>query len=120
VRIVVLVKPVPDPAAAAEKIGPDGRLERSASPTVVNGNDEYALEAALKLVEAHGGEAIADTAWSVVTPAGESVVESVGAFPSVVLAEGDYTAVARHDDRIFQANFSVVPGLNRDIEVLAE
>jgi electron transfer flavoprotein beta subunit len=56
VRIVVLVKPVPDPAAAAEKIGPDGRLERSASPTVVNGNDEYALEAALKLVEAHGGE----------------------------------------------------------------
>ena len=55
-RIVVLVKPVPDPAAAAERLGRDGRLDRAASPAVVNGNDEYALEAALKLVEAHGGE----------------------------------------------------------------
>jgi len=56
VHIVVLVKPVPDPAAAAERLGPDGRLDRAASPAVVNGNDEYALEAALKLIEAHGGE----------------------------------------------------------------
>jgi electron transfer flavoprotein beta subunit len=56
VRIVVLVKPVPDPASGAERLGPDGRLDRAASPAVVNGNDEYALEAALKLVEEHGGE----------------------------------------------------------------
>ena len=55
-RILVLTKPVPDPAASAERLGPDFRLDRAASPTVVNGNDEYALEAALKLVEAHGGE----------------------------------------------------------------
>jgi electron transfer flavoprotein beta subunit len=56
VRILVLTKPVPDPAANAERLGPDFRLDRAASPTVVNGNDEYALEAALQLVEAHGGE----------------------------------------------------------------
>jgi electron transfer flavoprotein beta subunit len=56
VHIVVLTKPVPDPAAAAERLGTDNRLDRAASPSVVNGNDEYALEAALKLVEAHGGE----------------------------------------------------------------
>lgn len=57
-HILVLTKPVPDPAAAAERLGPppEYRLERSASPTVVNGNDEYALEAALQLVERHGGE----------------------------------------------------------------
>ena len=55
-HIVVLTKPVPDPAAAAERLGPDLRLDRAASPAVVNGNDEYALEAALKLTEAHGGE----------------------------------------------------------------
>jgi electron transfer flavoprotein beta subunit len=54
VRIVVLVKPVPDPASAGERLGPDGRLDRAAVPAVVNGNDEYALEAALKLVEAAG------------------------------------------------------------------
>jgi electron transfer flavoprotein beta subunit len=56
VRIVVLTKPVPDPASAGERLGPDGRLDRAAVGAVVNGNDEYALEAALKLVEAHGGE----------------------------------------------------------------
>ncbi len=55
-QILVLIKPVPDPAAGAERLGPDLRLDRAASPTVVNGNDEYALEAALQLVEAHGGE----------------------------------------------------------------
>ena len=57
-RIVVLVKPVPDPASGGERLGPDGRLDRSAAPVVINGNDEYALEAALKLVEAHGGEVV--------------------------------------------------------------
>ena len=50
-RIVVLTKPVPDPASAGERLGPDGRLDRAAIPAVVNGNDEYALEAALQLVE---------------------------------------------------------------------
>lgn len=57
-RIVVLAKPVPDPASSAERLGPDNRLDRSAAPAVINGNDEYALEAALKLTEAHGGEVI--------------------------------------------------------------
>lgn len=52
-RIVVLVKPVPDPGE--ERLGDDGRLDRSVSP-VINGNDEYVLEAAIKLVEANGGE----------------------------------------------------------------
>ena len=53
-RIVVLTKPVPDPASA-EHLGPDGRVDRTGG-NVINGNDEYALEAALKLVETHGGE----------------------------------------------------------------
>lgn len=54
-RIVVLAKPVPD-ATGQERLGPDGRLDRSAAPPVLNGNDEYTLEAALRLVEAVGGE----------------------------------------------------------------
>ena len=52
-RIVVLVKPVPD-TTGQERLGPDLRVDRAASPTVVNANDEYALEAALKLREAAG------------------------------------------------------------------
>jgi hypothetical protein len=59
VRIVVLTKPVPDPASGGERLGPDGRLDRGNSPAVVNGNDEYVLEKALKLIEAAGeGEVI--------------------------------------------------------------
>jgi electron transfer flavoprotein beta subunit len=56
VRIVVLTKPVPDPAVGTERLGPDGRIVRSGATAVINGNDEYALEAALKLTEVHGGE----------------------------------------------------------------
>src|SRR4051794_32751505 len=55
-RIAVLAKPVPDPAAAAERLGPDNRLDRAASPAVINGNDEYTLEAALQIAHAHPGE----------------------------------------------------------------
>jgi electron transfer flavoprotein beta subunit len=55
VRIVVLVKPVPD-ATGQERLLPSGRLDRSAAPPVLNGNDEYTLEAALQLAEAVGGD----------------------------------------------------------------
>jgi electron transfer flavoprotein beta subunit len=59
VRIVVLVKPVPDTASSGERLRPDDwRLDRAAVPAVVNANDEYALEAALKLTEANGGEVV--------------------------------------------------------------
>jgi electron transfer flavoprotein beta subunit len=71
VRIVVLVKPVPDPAAGGERLGPDFRLDRAATPAVVNANDEYALEAALKLVEQHGGEV------TVLSMAGPSAPETI-------------------------------------------
>jgi len=53
VKIVVLAKPVPD-ATGQEQLGPDLRLDRAAIPAVINGNDEYALEAALKLRDAAG------------------------------------------------------------------
>lgn len=57
-RIVVLAKPVPD--AGQERLRDDFRMDREAGSGVINGNDEYALEAALKLVEAgpDGGEVV--------------------------------------------------------------
>jgi len=51
VKIVVLAKPVPD-ATGQERLGPDLRLDRAAIPPVINGNDEYVLEAALRLRDA--------------------------------------------------------------------
>lgn len=77
-----------------------------------------AAKITLKLVSQAGGEAIADTAWSILTAAGDSVAESVGAFPVVVLAEGNYTAVARHKNNIYQRDFTVSSGRNQDVEVL--
>jgi electron transfer flavoprotein beta subunit len=51
VKIVILAKPVPD-ATGQERLGPDLRLDRAAIPPVINGNDEYVLEAALRLRDA--------------------------------------------------------------------
>lgn len=81
--------------------------------------EHKAAQLTMKLVREPGGEAIADTAWSVVTGSGDIVQESVGAFASMVLAEGSYTAVARNRDRIYSRDFAVVAGRNQDVEVLA-
>jgi hypothetical protein len=73
----------------------------------------------LKLVNAAGGEALANTTFSVLTPGGDSIRELIGAFPSLVLAEGEYVAIARHDGKTFQTTFKVQSTLDRDVEVIA-
>ena len=81
--------------------------------------EHRAAELTMKLVREPGGEAIADTSWAVLTDSGDPIRESVGAFASMVLAEGDYTIVAKNRDRIYQRDFTVVAGRNQDVEVLA-
>jgi hypothetical protein len=73
----------------------------------------------LKLVAAPGAEAFAGTAFSVLTPGGDTIREAIGAFPAVTLAEGDYVLIARHDGQVFTREFKVESGLDRDIEVVA-
>lgn len=73
----------------------------------------------LKLVNTIGGEALAGTAFSVLTPGGDVIREVFGAFPQMVLAEGDYVVIARQDGQVFTLEFKVESGLDRDIEVLA-
>jgi hypothetical protein len=73
----------------------------------------------LTLVSQRGGEAIANTAWSVLTPGGDVIREAIGAFPKMTLAEGGYVAIARHGGQVFQSDFQVKSGFDRDIEVLA-
>jgi len=74
----------------------------------------------LKLVTAHGGEAIANTQWWVVTPGGDTIKESNAAFPRVVLAEGEYQAVAKNEGTVYGCNFKVDPGVDGDVEVMAK
>jgi hypothetical protein len=73
----------------------------------------------LKLVGEKGGEALANTAWSVITPGGDVVKESIGAFPRVILAEGEYRAIAKNEGKVFEQSFSVVNGVDREVEVIA-
>ncbi len=73
----------------------------------------------LKLVAEKGGEAFANTAWSVLTPGGDVIKESIGAFPRVILAEGEYRAIARNEGKVYEREFKVVPGVDGDVEVLA-
>jgi hypothetical protein len=73
----------------------------------------------LKLVTAPGSEALANTAFSVLTPGGDTIREAIGAFPSMTLAEGEYVAIARNGGKVYTQEFSVKSGLDRDIEVLA-
>jgi len=89
-RIVVLVKPVPDTASGGERLRPDWRLARAATPAVVNANDEYALEAALKLTETHGGEVV------LVTMAGSAAPETL----RKALAMGATSGVLVTDDAL--------------------
>jgi hypothetical protein len=74
----------------------------------------------LKLVSEKGGEALANTAWSVLTPGGDIIKESIGAFPRVVLAEGEYRAIAKNEGKVFERSFNVVNGVDGEIEVVAK
>ena len=73
----------------------------------------------LKLVSEQGGEALANTAWSVLTPGGDVIKESTGAFPRVVLSEGDYRAIARNEGKVYERAFNVVNGVDGEVEVVA-
>ena len=73
----------------------------------------------LKLVNNSGGEALANTQWTVLTPGGDVIKESIGAFPRLVLAEGDYHVIARNEGRTFQRDFKVITGVDGEVEVLA-
>src|SRR5690606_34082736 len=55
-NIVVLVKQVPDSGSERTLRDADHRIDREHADNVINEMDEYAIEEALRLQEAHGGE----------------------------------------------------------------
>jgi hypothetical protein len=74
----------------------------------------------IKLVNAAGAGALANSSFTVLTPGGDLVRELIGAFPSLVLAEGEYVVIARHESKTYQATFQVQSGMDRDVEVIAK
>jgi len=73
----------------------------------------------MKLVSDRGGEALANTAWSVITPGGDVIKESIGAFPRVVLSEGEYRVIAKNEGKVYERPFNVVNGVDGEVEVVA-
>ena len=78
----------------------------------------HASNISFKLVSERGGEAIADVEWTVKTTDGTTVFSNLGAFPTTVLAEGDYLVLAKLGDTVYNREFQVQPGPPREIEVL--
>lgn len=77
--------------------------------------EHRAAQVTLNLVRGDNGYPLADTAWSILGPSGDIIAENVGAFPTMILAAGDYTVIARNKDRIYQRDIKIRPG--RDIVV---
>ncbi len=77
-----------------------------------------AAQVTLKLVSEEGGEAIADVEWTIKTASGETIFTDIGAFPATVLAEGEYLALAKLGDNVYNREFEIQPGSAREIEIL--
>ena len=88
-NIVVLVKQVPD-SGLARQLDAQLRVDRNGANNVMGELDEYAVEAALQLKEAHGGEV------TVLTLGPSQATETV----RKVLAMGADKAVHIEDDAV--------------------
>ena len=84
------------------------------------GIDHDAGKVTFKLVQRSGGEAVADTRWTIYNASGDVIKESAGAFPTHVLAAGDYRVAAQHGERQFAGAFTVASGDTKLVEVLMQ
>lgn len=119
---------VPFPAGTYHVVSQYGRLNaeiradlRVEAGKVTQATIEHrAARMSFRLAREAGGDAIADTAWSILTESGDVITESSSAFPAFVLSEGTYTAIARNSEKIYSRDFSVISGVDQDVELLAE
>jgi len=73
-----------------------------------------------KLVQSLGGEALADTKWTILTSAGDVVKENAGALPTHILAPGSYAVVADHASLSYTRKFSIESGDAKQVEVVVD
>lgn len=81
--------------------------------------EHQAAQLTLKLVREAGGEALAETAWSIVNDSGDPVMETVGPYATIVLAEGSYVLIAKNRENIYQKELTVTSGQDAEVEVIA-
>lgn len=80
----------------------------------------HAARVTLKLVRSAGGEAIADTQWSIINRQGDIVKETAGALPTHLLLPGTYTVSARSQGQVYRRTFAVKSGEATQVEVLTQ
>jgi hypothetical protein len=73
-----------------------------------------AAKATLKLVH----RALPDTQWTIQTPEGEEIKESVGALPTHILAPGKYVVLAKSQGRSFQREITLANGETTQVELV--
>jgi len=71
-----------------------------------------------KLVARPGGEALPETQWTLQSPEGKVIKQSVGALPTHILAPGTYTIIAKSGTRAFKRDFTLSGGDVAQVEVL--
>ncbi len=79
-----------------------------------------AARVTFKLVTRVGGEALPDTQWTVQTPDGQVVMQSVGALPTHILAPGAYSVTAKSNSGVFKRDFTLANGDVAQVEVLMQ
>jgi hypothetical protein len=77
-------------------------------------------KATFKLVTRVGGEAVTDTQWSITTPQGEPVKDSVGALPTHTLSPGTYLVTAKQGGKAYRREFTVNHGGMTQVEVMRQ
>lgn len=85
-QIAVLVKYVPEPQGTPT-LGPDDRLVREGVEGALDPGDEFAIEAALQLTEAHGGEVTLVSMGPEIAAAGVRKGFSMGAHAGMLVTD---------------------------------
>ena len=72
----------------------------------------------LKLVRSRGGDAMADTRWTIKNKEGKTIKETAGALPSHILAPGQYTVTAISAGTAHTRAFQINTGDNVEVEIV--
>ncbi|MGQ3676359.1 hypothetical protein ACT6QH_12775 [Xanthobacter sp. TB0139] len=76
-----------------------------------------AAEVSMTLVRDGSSKAVQNTQWTIITPGGDTIKESISAEPTFVLSEGIYTAIGRYNGTNYSREFKVEAGNNQRIAV---
>jgi Electron transfer flavoprotein FAD-binding domain/Electron transfer flavoprotein domain len=108
-NVVVCVKQVPDTAAERKLKPGDATLDRESADGLINELDEYAIEEALQIAEAHGGEVTVLTMGP--EKASESVRKALSMGADKAVASGSDAGWYPHRFQVGQTGTTVSPQL---------